>query len=211
MTRLPSVPDESPPAAIDSAPSRSLEYFGRGAPVRKFRWWRGLWFVDVLLLPRQSGLRGWWLRRLVYYAALVVLFLTISFYVGPNEFLFRRVLYPYHSISDYIPEITTDCVPLVRAVKEYQRDYGKLPDDLYQVMPGYLPSCPLEARMFDHQLYFLKGDHLICYDFAPGSEGWTVVPSVPHGSIPATGSTVPAPLVSLGPATRPTASPTSAP
>lgn len=195
---------------MGSAPPQALAYFGRGAPVRKFRWWRGLWFVDALLPPRQSGLRGWWLRRMAYYAAIVVLFLTIGFYVGPNEFLFRRVLYPYHSISDYIPEITTDCVPLVRAVKEYQRDYGKLPDDPYQVMPGYLPSCPLEATIWDNQLYFLKGDHLIYYDFTPGSEGWFLVPRALARGMPVVGRSIPAPLVSPGPATRP-ANPTSAP
>jgi hypothetical protein len=204
-------PEQPPFASINPPAAPSLGYYGRGTPARRFRGWRGLWFVDALLLPRQADLRGWWLRRLAYYAALFVLFLTIGFYIGPNEFLFHRVLYPYHSISDYGPEITTECVPLVRAVKEYQRDYGRLPEDLYQVMPGYLPSCPLDARMWGDQLYFVKGDHLICYDFTPGSEGWSLVPSALAGSIPVTGRAVPAPLVSLGPSTRPTPRPTSAP
>lgn len=192
-------------------PAPGLRYYGPGPKPRRFRRWRGFWFVDALLLPRQAELRRWWFRRLGYYAAMFVLFLTIGFYVGPNEFLFHRVLYPYHSVSDYMPEIMTDCVPLVRAVKEYQRDYGRLPEDLYQVMPGYLASCPLQARMWGDQLYFVKGDHLICYDFTPSNEGWWLVPNAVAGSIPVRGRAIPAPRVSLGPATKPTTTPTSAP
>lgn len=202
---------KQPPLATAISPASPLSYYGRGTPRRRFHWWRGLWFVDALLIPRQSQLRGWWLRRLAYYAAIFVLFLTIGLYVGPNEFLFGRVLYPYHSAADYIPEITSQCVPLVRAVKQYQRDYGKLPDELYQVIPGYFPSYPLPARMWGNQLYFQKGDHLICYDFNPASEGWSVMPSAVPGTTPGPGLTVPAPLVSLGPSTRPASNPTSIP
>jgi hypothetical protein len=54
------------------------------------------------------------------------------------------------------------------------------------------------------ELYFLKGDHLISYSFVPASEGWTASQGRFNGSVPA-------PLVSLGPATRPMTRPTSAP
>jgi hypothetical protein len=145
-------------------------------------------------------MRAWWGRRLLYYAGMFGLFLMLAFYVGPNEFLFHTILYPYHSLADYKPEIGKDCVPLVRAVKEYRRDHGQLPEYLDQLIPTYLASLKVPARMWNDQLFVLKGDHLICYDFTPASEGWTVSDAPIDGAVPA-------PLVTISPATRPASAP----
>jgi hypothetical protein len=152
------------------------------------------------MVPRDAELRHWWGRRVLYYIAVFILFLIIAFYVGPNEIMFGKVMYPYHSLADYVPEVQKECVPIVRAMKEFERDHGQLPMLVSDLVPQYLSSVDFNAPTMGNMFYYVKGDHLICYDFTPATEGWTVSQGPLVGAIPA-------PLVGIGPSTRPTTLP----
>src|ERR1700722_4077585 len=68
-----------------------LEYFAPKRPVKK---WRGGWVRDVFTVPGDAELRGWWMRRVFYYLALVALFVAIGFYIAPNEIVFGQLHSP---------------------------------------------------------------------------------------------------------------------
>src|ERR1043165_5324672 len=83
--------------------------------------------VRYQVTPEDRVWLGW---RLMYYAAHVVLFLTIIYRAGPNLFLFHSMSSP--TPGDYA-KFTRTYVPLIAAIKAYQRDYGALPADDYEL------------------------------------------------------------------------------
>jgi hypothetical protein len=193
-------PEQPPHPGDRVSAAPKLEYFGVSAPRERYGQWRGFWFIDLLSAPTDPQMRKWWVRRACYYIGVFVMFLIGAFYVGPNELLLGKIMYPYQSLADYVPEVEKECVPVVRAVKEYQRDHGRLPADLSDVGPRQWPFAGSYGYMLGDQFILLKGDHRIYYDFTPGSEGWRVFLGPIEGPIPA-------PIVTVGPATGPTTVP----
>jgi hypothetical protein len=80
--------------------------------------------------------RAWRLRRLGYYILQIALFLLVGFRVGPNLILFHSPMSP--TPADFVP-FTERFVPVIAAIKAYNRDYGKLPVDSYDLPPEYGP------------------------------------------------------------------------
>ena len=189
--------------------AQKLDYFRPTGPRPRFRFWRGLWFIDAIAFPRKAQWRGWWGRRVLYYLSVIGLFLMIAFYVGPHEFLFGTVMYPFHSTGDFVPVVEKECMPIIRAMQAYSRDKGRLPDYAGELVPEYLPPGSYPAELFTYdsggafpEFKFVKGDHLLSYDFTPGSELWSVSGPVVNGTIH-----VPPSLMPAAPSTQPTTAP----
>ena len=91
--------------------------------------------------------------------------------------------------ADYVTDVQQHCVPVVRAMKEFQRDYGRLPNDMKELIPHYLPDQSKEsvqlhgawAGKFEH---YARWHHLIRYDFTPGNEHWEISGPFVQGRIP---------------------------
>jgi hypothetical protein len=155
-------------------------------------------------MPRDEWVR-WRRRRRAYYAALAGYFAAAAFYFGPNLIMFGKLtrLAP----ADFIPVVQERCVPVVRAMKQYQRDHGRLPTRERDLVPDYLPEVEwsvLLARV-DGFEYWGEFNHVITYDFTPDHEGWRVRGEFVHGPIPL-------PLVDLPATPKPAiATPTAAP
>jgi hypothetical protein len=104
--------------------------------------------------------------------------------------------------ADYVADVQQSCVPVVRAMKEFRRDNGRLPNDMNELIPKYLPDQSHQlvqlygawAGKFEH---YVQWHHRIWYDFTPGDEHWEISGSFVRGRIPL-------PPVAVGPATRPT-------
>jgi hypothetical protein len=136
----------------------------------------------------------WRVRRGAYYAALWALGIAIAFYFGPNVILFGKLtrLAP----ADFIEHVQKYCLPAAVAVKEFQRDHGRLPADLRETVPQYLPEVNGLVMMDRDELWCLaQFNQVITYSFIPGSEGWSVRGPFTRGRIPL-------PIVEI-PATRP--------
>ncbi len=145
-------------------------------------------------------LRSKWLYlQLAYYLALAGVFVAIAFYLGPNYYLVGR----FSSVTpaDFVGEVQQEGVPVVRAMKEFQRDHGRLPQDANELVPKYLPPSGDNAVWFDvRQGVFAqraRWNHRIWYDFSPGTEGWYVAGHMARGRIPL-------PPVKVTATTRPT-------
>jgi hypothetical protein len=172
-----------------------LEYFAPTAPGRPFKQWRGYWFVDALAMPQDPELKGWWLRRVFYYLVVVAAFIIMAFSVIPNEMNFGMLHKPIP--ADFVPLVETECAPIVKAMKEFQRDHGRMPTDERELAPDYLPDVkfPGSARQGTFE-YYTKWNHMISYNFTPGGEGWSIIGPFANG-------TIPAPLVTISPSTSP--------
>jgi len=91
---------------------------------------------------------------------------------------------------------------VVRAMKEFQRDNGRLPNDMDELVPAYLPdqshkAVGLHGVNQGEFRHYGRDHHTIWYDFTPGSEGWKIRGPYVNGQIPL-------PPVKVGPSTRPT-------
>jgi len=137
----------------------------------------------------------WRWYRVWYRVGLAGLFASIAFYFGPNEIMFDKLtrLTP----ADLVPIIQRDCVPEVRAMKQYQRDTGNLPDSIDDLTPKYLPAGPNRGGIANGQYKYIDWQwyETINYDFTPGSEGWYASGHFVSGRIPL-------PPVKLGPVAK---------
>jgi hypothetical protein len=161
-------------------------------------------------------LKRWRRRRAAYYGVLAVVFAAVAFFVGPNLLLFGKPtgLTP----ADFVPTVEERCVPIVRAMKEFQRDHGRLPDRGAELMPHYHPqedpsvqyvSASVHRGRFDRWAAY---NHNITYDFNPVTEGWYVSGAFAHGRIPLPPVKIdPRPGAASGPSTEPASGPTSGP
>jgi hypothetical protein len=151
----------------------------------------------------------WRRRRIAYYCGLGVLFAAIAFYAGPNLILFGKLT--WLAPADFVPTARERCLPIVRAMKEYQRDRGVLPQSVEQLVPGYLPVAAPGAMLRDGEFNYWTAtfNHEIVYKFAPAEEGWYVRGEFVSGRIPLAPVVVAAPTTTAMstttalPATRP--------
>ncbi len=144
--------------------------------------------------------RRWRYRRILYCAGLGFWFIAIAFYFGPNVINFGKLT--RLSPDDFVGIVQRDCVPTVRAMKEYQRDHGKLPTQNEDLAPRYLPEAPKGFISMErgHFQCLTMWNHFVIYDFTPGAEGWSVRGPFANGQIRAPLVT---PESATYPATRP--------
>ena len=150
----------------------------------------------------------WRRRRVMYYCALGALFAVGGLYVGPNYLLFDKPT--WITPADFVPTVERRCVPIVRAMKEFRRDHGRLPKDGEELIPDYHPPedrnvQSVRATVWEGKFrYLAMYNHSITYDFDPATEGWIVSGVYTSGRIPA-------PPVAIDPTPRATTRPTSSP
>jgi len=132
--------------------------------------------------------RGW---RIAYRVWLFAACASVAFYFGPNWIKFHKLtnLSPY----DYVPFVKAYGIPVVRAIKQYQRDTGRLPRDVDELRPKYLPThTATRGGWVNHGRLSLYSyyNEFVEYDFTPGNEGWSVHGAFANGPIPITPATV---------------------
>ncbi len=176
--------DESRPPSLNYRGPEPLNY--RGPPPRRIR------------VPEDAEAKRWRYGRLLFRVALVALGAEFAFDLGPNWFTFGQLTRPTPAYFVEIAE--TQGVPVVRAMKEYQRDTGRLPNGLGDLEPKYLPPDTWFRGFVGgaHFALLTTANHWVIYDFTPGAEGWRVEGPIANGPIPL-------PPVTIGPATRPVA------
>jgi hypothetical protein len=127
---------------------------------------------------------SWCRRRRAYYAALATYFAAAAFYFGPNLYLFGKLT--WLEPSDFVPVVQERCVPVVLAMKQYERDRGRLPTRDEDLEPDYLPEIRGGVFLDRHGGFECWGkfNHFITYNFTPGGEGWHVTGAFTSGPIP---------------------------
>jgi hypothetical protein len=146
--------------------------------------------------------RAWLWRRLRYYGLQLLLFLAIVYRIGPNLFLYHSPLSP--SAADYV-RYTKQYVPIIAAIKAYNRDFGKLPAGDFDLPPDYLPANYHGggAEILGTSITFETAEFgVIEYDFSPTSEGWIM-------HFPRYDGRIAAPIVAAAP--KPSAQPSVGP
>jgi hypothetical protein len=118
--------------------------------------------------------KQWRYLRAWFRVGLFVVVAPVVFYFAKNVILFGR-LTPLRP-ADFVEQTQRLGVPVVRAIKEYQRDTGKFPNDVQDLQPKYLPQnlgfeCEIESARV---IVWGRLNHRITYDFTPGAEGWSV-------------------------------------
>jgi hypothetical protein len=153
-------------------------------------------------VPESLEAIRWRLRRIAFRAAVILLLTPITFYFGPNMILFGKLT--WLTPADFVLTVQRDCVPTVRAMKEYQRDFGHLPEKMEDLVPKYLRAFPDGNQLVTNGSFAQfegPGHQMITYEFGPGREGWSVLGGYTRGPIPL-------PPVTIGPATRSALPPT---
>lgn len=118
----------------------------------------------------------WTARRVAYYFALLGWFCLIAFWAGPNVWLFGRVTGMRE--SDLHAGAKRSVVPAIRAVLEYQRDFGVLPDNSWDAKVVYFGS---DAQVGWGGEYIRNGvlsdrglyNQNIYYDFGRADAPWS--------------------------------------
>jgi hypothetical protein len=128
--------------------------------------------------------KNWLLRNWLLNIALVAWFLLIGFWLGPNLIMFHRLTW---ITADYfIPEVRSECEPVVREIKQYQIKHGRLPTSLRDLNDDRFNHPLFHFQSIDYGVYDYRDDlhHTIRYDFTPGHEGWSVEGKWVNGPIP---------------------------
>ena len=125
----------------------------------------------------------WRLKRILLRVAIALLLSPLAFYFGPNLLNFGKLtsLAP----ADFVPTANTYCVPVVIAIKQYQRDHRSMPTDskLAELVPVYLRECPPGGYYYDqHYTHISMHLHRITYDFA--TDTWSIRGPFVNGTLP---------------------------
>jgi len=130
--------------------------------------------------------RAWQARRFAWYTFQALLFLAIVYRAGPNLILFHSPFSPRP--QDFVP-LTNQYVPIVAAIKAYQRDFGKLPFDSTDLPPQYKPvgyNGQVGEIVYTTSITFQVQDSSVLeYEFSPLIEGWKIHSPRYDGRIPA--------------------------
>lgn len=141
----------------------------------------------------------WRRRRRILRFGLVVWFGCVV-YFGRNIFLFHR-LGPI-TAADFAADVQRNMVPVVRAMKEYERANGQLPSSCFDL---YGNNPTQQQIRYSHGVgdggYDCEAEYgVVNYDFSPDREGWYVRGPFANGRIPL-------PRVTIDAATRPSNQP----
>jgi len=176
------MPDDPPPLPLD--------YRSPPPPLRK--------------PPNDPESERWRNYRILFRIAIFLLIAPPTIYFGSNMFMFGKLT--GLSAADFIPDVQNKAVPVVLAIKKYQRDTGQLPNQINDLQPKYLPygyriGGDIQTWGTPHfTLYNTMDNQEIVYDFTPGAEGWSVKGHFVNGPIPL-------PPVVLPPSTQPVPQP----
>ena len=155
-------------------------------------------FVTGLFVGRLRS--KWFYLQSLYYFVLAVSFCVFGLWIGPNFLNFGRI--SGVSGQDFVPDVQQRCVPVVRAMKEYLRDHGQLPNAKKDLVPDYLPDeshvdVPAADVWGGALKHWGRWNHHVTYDFTPGQEGFYVSGPFMNGRLPM-------PPVKIEPSTNPT-------
>lgn len=152
---------------------------------------------------------AWRLRRLGYYGSQLLLFFVIVCRLGPNLILFHSPFSP--GPAGYV-RYTKDYIPIIAAIKAYNRDWGQLPLDSNDLPPAYQPpnfQGDVGEILGTTSITFPVGAHgVLEYEFSPVQEGWYIHSPRYDGPLPAP-IVVAAPKPTTQATTQPTAQPSS--
>jgi hypothetical protein len=151
----------------------------------------------------EAEFRRWRRVRVAYLAGLVAWFGAVALYFGPNYLLFHKLT--RITPADFVPRVERECVPVVRAMKEFRRDNGRMPASAEELVPRYLPLANGQTggSIFNGKFeWWAQYNHHVRYDFNGASEGWTV-------DGPFTSGRIPLPPVTISPAIRPATNPST--
>ncbi len=133
----------------------------------------------------------WQRQRIALRTVLVVAVFAGVFFFARNFFLYGK--FTPLTAADYIPDVQRQGVPIVRAMKRYQRDTGQLPKKGEDLVPKYLqtwshthsgPGGLPTIWNGEFSLNMFRFHEQVRYDFTPGSEGWLINGPVVRGRIP---------------------------
>jgi hypothetical protein len=146
----------------------------------------------------------WTAKRVAYYFALLGWFCLIAFWAGPNVWLFGRVTGMRE--SDLHENVKQRFVPAIRAVLEYQRDFGALPDNSWNAKVVYFGKYTQVGWGGEHIRNGVLSDYgrynqCISYDFSHPEAPWTTWGAFYNGPINLPPVTLDTPFE---PTTRPT-------
>ena len=95
--------------------------------------------------PQDAEFLRWRALRMLFRAGVVLVLMPVTFYFGPNLITFGKLT--RLSAADFITDrVESTLLPTVRAMKEYQRDMGRLPDRMEDLVPKYLASISNDAQ-----------------------------------------------------------------
>jgi hypothetical protein len=143
----------------------------------------------------------WNLYRRLYYGLLVSLVMVVGLYFGPHLLLFHRL--SGISVDDFVPEIDSHGVPIVKAIKRYQAANGYLPKKIEDLVPDYLAQKSIEdLQAGEHSVgsdyvssggispEYIRSTHLfgffhqVEYNLDGQDEHWEVRGAIVRGRIP---------------------------
>ena len=166
----------------------------------------------------------WRRMRLIYDRSRWIIGGIFAVYFLPNLMLFGQ--WTRISPADYVSVVQSDFVPIIKAIKEYQRDHGKVPEKLGDLVPNYVTKLPPDWQAVDitpqYVIFFdvLLREECVEYLFSPPAngkldvrqglntpyqipaptEGWYMMSNYGSGQIPL-------PAVTIAASTRPTTTP----
>ncbi len=131
----------------------------------------------------------WVSQRFLYRALITMLTCAVVFPVSLNLFRFGSLFSP--TLADYVPDVEKDGVPVIKAMKAFERDNGRWPEDDTELVPKYLKASPT-SKKYMIQAYgnrftmipWRGGKLTITYDFTSGQEGWNIENYFVNGRIP---------------------------
>jgi hypothetical protein len=129
--------------------------------------------IKLTGMPVDPALMGWWRGRLAYSISLAILFSAIAFYFGPNLIRFHKLTSLTTEDFGWYVQAGT---PTVRAMMQFRRDHGRLPNDEDELVPAYLPKDQdyrgnIARGAFS---FWARDGHMITYNFGPVGEGFYV-------------------------------------
>lgn len=145
----------------------------------------------------KSEERLWHFWRIILRFGIYAVIAPLAVYFVPNLITFGQWKRP--TPADFVPTVEAVCIPTVRAMKEYQRDNGHLPNTIDELVPKYLSTMPSWGQFIGPNHWYVDYEVMgqtIMYQFSSDSEGWSVMGRYVNGPIPL-------PRVTIGPSTEP--------
>lgn len=150
--------------------------------------------------PNDPESRRWRFLRGLLRVGIYLLFVPVAVYFLPNLLTFGKLT--RRTLSDFIPVVQSQDVPIVRAIKQYKRDTGHWPQTVKKLIPKYITVSTRQQWNVniipDWQVvwFYNQLDESVQYNLDPLHEGWLVKGYFVNGPLPV-------PLVNLSPVIHP--------
>lgn len=119
---------------------------------------------------------AWFFRRLGYYLAHALVFFVIVKWIGPDLIIYCQ----FSSSPDYYAKLSQPYMPMIAAIKAYQRDHRELPETTFDMPEKYQPTnwdnTLIGTILGASSVTFELRDQsaVLEYEFTPESEGWII-------------------------------------